>query len=120
MVFLFRACVIPVLVDIYLSKLDQAVMVASTGPPVRKMLMYMENFRVIYGTHSKTEVPLRIEEIFEGIADRGIRFPQEAATGGSIRFLELTLSFFDAHLGWAHSPRSTKSLLPFMLAAPRL
>lgn len=55
-------------------------------------------------------VTLVLSDIFLSKLDRAVRV---TSTGGSIRFLEPFLFFFDAHVCWAYRPNSTKGLLAF-------
>lgn len=110
----------PVLRDIYICKLDRAVMVALTSSLARKRFVYVEDFLVIHETHSKTDVPQLIKKVIWGVANRSIRYTQEVAMGASITFLELALSFFHGRVCRAYIPTSRKRLLSFRYSRTKI
>ncbi|XP_064470235.1 uncharacterized protein LOC135384986 [Ornithodoros turicata] len=112
------SCLAPVLSDIVLARLDREIAGRVQNEVVR-VFRYVDDYLVVL-RHQDTEQMM--ESVLTSIQEalRPLETTQERMTNGSIKFLDLSLTFTEEHACWMYSPRGNKPLLPFSSAHSKL
>lgn len=98
------ACILRILSDIFLAKLDRSVEAEMTGI-ADKAFHFIDDYLVFIDARKAIRAGNALE-LFKRIGHNGLNFTMETPNEGMTQFLDLRLKFEQDHVCWAYAPRS--------------
>lgn len=111
----------PILCNIFLAQIDQALKRVFSPVLVLKVFRYVDNFLIVSKQGSVTQPDLVkcVLDDFKRLGN-GPTFTHELRHDDAIQFLDLNIKVLQGHVCWSFSPHSRKELLPYDSAHSKL